>query len=411
MLKSLTFITVYYALPLLLIGGGLYGVSHLGGTPAPTAAAAQQQADTPAANADPSGAKIVSDHRVKDLWQTVVPKLDSVQSLETKQDKLPDNAWIGPDKASNQQDINSLLDEVIMTLGGPTGQDYRSRIRQLQDAIRIARNAIDQAQEKRLFAPSQGLWETTVSDYDAAIQRQQDLIQRYQQRIDAIKRQFAADLRGAGIAISDSQLDFLLSTVTGDEYLGLGIAFDNVKAIIVQLEQLLVDSGESIDSARRYYGLYVLLLKTLDRMHQQMLETVAGNINKINDIIERTGALQAQSKALRQSDQRHEKALTANLEAQQITLNSARLYRDYLQHQANAVSASRAQLTHDLQVAQNTYETVKVSGELVELMKTGQQMLDSLFQRELPTQFIFQNLEMKREFEKLTTRLQEDEKL
>ncbi len=59
-------------------------------------------------------------------------------------------------------------------------------------------------------------------------------------------------------------------------------------------------------------------------------------------------------------------------------------------------------------VATNTYETVKVSGELVDLMQSSQRLLDNLRSLEVPPLRTFENLEMKREFDRLTLRLQRE---
>ena len=56
-------------------------------------------------------------------------------------------------------------------------------------------------------------------------------------------------------------------------------------------------------------------------------------------------------------------------------------------------------------MALNTYETVKVSGDLVALMKDSRRLLDTLFSLQVPRLRAFENLEMKREFERLTRTL------
>jgi hypothetical protein len=97
--------------------------------------------------------------------------------------------------------------------------------------------------------------------------------------------------------------------------------------------------------------------------------------------------------------------LTANLKAQELTLQAAAFYRDYLITQSRQLQEARQHLAQDIAVAQNTYETVKVSGELVALMRNSQQLLNDLLNRQVPPLRPFENLEMKREFEKLTAQL------
>jgi hypothetical protein len=97
--------------------------------------------------------------------------------------------------------------------------------------------------------------------------------------------------------------------------------------------------------------------------------------------------------------------LKANLEAQRLTIEAASVYRQYLKQQAAQVRNARKLLEEDIATAWNTYETVRVSGELVDLVKSSQQLLDGLLQRQVPTLQPFRNLEMQREFAKLTKQL------
>lgn len=343
------------------------------------------------------------------LWESLSPQLEQALTLEERHDSLPDNAWFGPDKSSNRTDINELLDQAVALLGSADSQRYRARIRELEDAIRDAHERIARYRQQQVSAPEQALWRETRSDLDRAIAETEAQIARQQAEIAGLKEQFADALRDNGLELNAEQVDFLLSTVIGDELIDLGIGFDNVKLMIHQLEDLLVASGESLDAARRYYGMYAVLLEVLALMHEQVLDAVARYQARIDAIDERTRSLLAESRQLARGSERHQALLAANVEAQQLTLQSARLYRDYLRDQAADVQRSHEQLLHDLAVARNTYETVRVSGELVRMMRAGQQLLDTLFTRQAPTLFTFRNLELKREFERLTLRLRRED--
>jgi hypothetical protein len=97
--------------------------------------------------------------------------------------------------------------------------------------------------------------------------------------------------------------------------------------------------------------------------------------------------------------------LQANLEAQALTLDAAKRYADYLQDQRRQVAASAERLSRDLAVAENTYATVQVSGDLLALMRDSQRMMTTLFKLQLPRLRTFENLAMKREFARLTQQL------
>jgi hypothetical protein len=196
--------------------------------------------------------------------------------------------------------------------------------------------------------------------------------------------------------------------VFGDDVIQIGIAFDNVKTVTGQLERLMTDSQEDVMAARKYYGMYTVLLRILDRMHQRLVEDIDRRyLPEIAQIVDRTKVLLAGTQVLRERQLAASQALASNLDAQKLTLEAATRYQQYLLAQRADVVAARERLADNLQVALNTYETVKVSGDLVNLMRSGQKLLDALASLQVPALRSFENLEMKREFERLTLKLRQ----
>ena len=221
-----------------------------------------------------------------------------------------------------------------------------------------------------------------------------------------MKGEFAAAVRSLVVELTDAQVELLLSTVVGDNMVDLGVLFDNVKSVTAQLEQLVSQSGEDLASARRYYGMYVILLRALHRMHVQ-IEASIGELYlpQIDDIIARTQSLMAETRRLQKESPAKLELLGANLEAQQLTLEAGAVYRQYLIDQAEQVRKARAELDKDIAAAWNTFETVRVSGELVGLVRSSQRLLEGLMSRQVPVLRPFENLELRREMEKLTEQL------
>jgi DNA repair exonuclease SbcCD ATPase subunit len=340
------------------------------------------------------------------VWTNVVPKLEETVALEDVQRDLPEKAWFRRDQADVQADIDDLLDASVAILSASPVQQYREQIRALETSIRDARAAIDQYRKARVAAPEKSLVERTIADYDRLIGERERAIARAQSELRAIKQRFAAELRGMGLELSDEQLEFLLSTVVGDNIVDLGIVFDNVKAITAQLEALMRETGEDLDSARRYYGMYLVLLRALNRMHLDVEQAIDERyVPQINDIAERARALSAETRELKRRHPEKAEILDANLAAQQLTVEAAEVYRRYLKEQGGQVAQARAALQEDIATAWNTYETVRVSGELVDLVQSSQKLLDGLLRRQVPALRPFQNLEMQRELSKLTEQL------
>ncbi len=340
------------------------------------------------------------------LWRDTIPKLDQSLELHEMRRDLPQRAWFQRDQRDVERTIQSLLDDTVAALMVSPVQQHRDQIAQLEQAIERSRNEITEYRRERVSAPSQSMVKRTVADYDRLIEDRRRQIREHEQQLALIKRQFAGELRQMGLELSDEQVEFLLATVVGDNMIDLGIVFDNVKAITAQLEQLVEDSGEDLASARRYYGLYVILLRALKQMHldvEQTIDTVY--IPQINAIADHAHSLKQQTQQLKKSQPHQTQVLATNLQAQQLTIEAATTYRNYLEQQAQQVRLARQSLQQDLEVAWNTYETVRVSGELVALVKSSQNLLNGLLDRQIPTLRPFQNLEMQREFAKLTDQL------
>ncbi|MGB5832661.1 MAG: hypothetical protein WBG92_11805 [Thiohalocapsa sp.] len=340
------------------------------------------------------------------VWTNLVPMLEDTISLEEAQRELPETAWFRRDKTDAEVEINQLLDESVAILSISPVQRYRDEIQVLDQRIEAAHADLDKYRKERVAAPSKSLTARTVADYDRLIDERKQDIRRYRAALADIKTQFADELRAMGLELQDDQVDFLLSTVVGDNIVDLRIVFDNVKSITTQLEQLVRDSEEDLQSARRYYGMYVVLLRALNRMHLDVEQAIEQRyIPQINDIAQRANVLSAETLALARQHPEKAGVLKANLEAQRLTIDASGVYRDYLKQQLKQVRNARASLEEDIATAWNTYETVRVSGELVGLVKSSQQLLDGLLSRQVPTLRPFQNLEMQREFSKLTEQL------
>ncbi|WPL17918.1 hypothetical protein Thiowin_02961 [Thiorhodovibrio winogradskyi] len=345
-----------------------------------------------------------------ELWSDVLPPIEDTLSLQDAQRDLPERAWFARDQRDVEKDINALLDQAVAALSLSPLQDERAEIAGIRASTEKSREKIAEYRRDRVAAPTQSLVKRTREDYDQLIASEQQSIEDSQARLGQIQRDFGARLREIGLELTDEQVEFLLATVVGDTMIDLGIVFDNVKIITVELERLVRESGEDLASARRYYGLYVVLLRALKQMHlevEQRIETEY--IPQIDQIRQRAQALSTDTRELLRAQPERAPVLQANLDAQQMTSNAAGRYRDYLAEQARQVRRAREALEQDIRTAWNTYETVRVSGELVALVQSSQQLLDGLLERQVPPLRPFENLEMKREFEKLTDQLRASE--
>ena len=337
------------------------------------------------------------------LWRELVTPIDEVIALQEREADLPASSWFGEDRVSNAAEIERLLDDIAQILIGDHA--LRNGIRELDRAMVENRNAITELKRRRLTAPSDSLWRKTVADIADEIADREALLAEQQRAMTGLQAKTAAILREKGLDIDADGLEFLLATIVGDQVLDMTLAFEQVRELTGQLEALMVESREDLVTARRYYGMYTVLLRTLDYLHGDLLTRMAEVYRpSIDDIRERALALQKETRSLNKRGP--SPILEANLAAQQLTVEAAGRYAEYLAGQQAQVAESRERLARNLAIARNTYETVKMSGDLVALMQDSRHLLDTLFQLQIPPLRAFENLEMKREFERLTDALQ-----
>lgn len=342
------------------------------------------------------------------LWQDLMPRLDEILALQDRQRELPESAWFGEDQDSNASRINALLDEAAGILVGNNA--LRVQVRHLAQVMSDNRRAITDLKRRRMAAPSDSLWRKTVQDIEDEIAERERVLTEQQKELERVRRMTATELRDMGLDIDAEGLEFLLSTVVGDDVLDMTLAFEQVRRLTEQLEALTSGGREDLPTARRYYGMYTVLLEILDHMNATMIDSIEQNyLPRIAAIGERARELRQQTRELQAYAP--SAVLQANLEAQQLTIDAAGSYADYLERQRQQLLTSRQRLSLDLAVARNTYETVKMSGDLVALMEDSQLLLDSLFRLQVPPLRAFENAEMKREFQRLTSTLREDKEV
>jgi ElaB/YqjD/DUF883 family membrane-anchored ribosome-binding protein len=348
---------------------------------------------------------------VAQIWQQVIPKVEEVLALEVENESLPESAWFGRDRQDNNSKINELLDEAVAILSKSDSMSTRDHIRALEKKIRALKQKIAQDHQAKMSAPIESKWETTVSDYENQIKQNQNLIKQYQDEIGQLKTQFAQQLSASGLYITRDQLEVLLSSVVGDDIIQSTVVYENIKQISQQLMTLTINSGEDLDISQRYYGMYMVLLKIVLHLQENIVYKIDNQyLPKIVHIMEEVQTLTATTQNLlrNEQDETRRRHLSANEQAQKLTLKTAELYQQHLIGQRSKVLIAVQKTMTDLQIAENTYKTVRVSGELVNLLRTSQKTFDLLLNLQIPDLLVFENLQMKQEFAILTQKISQE---
>ena len=345
----------------------------------------------------------------KVIWEKVLPEVDQIRTMQARPYTLPRRALFGESRASNREKINRLMDEVLEVLSLSSSVTIREDLSEIERANRADREEMQLLKERRVVAPQDAVWEDTVEEINDRIKRLEERIEARHEEADDLRKSLAESLRATGLELSEAQLDFLLGTVIGDRVFDIAVVFHNVRLLSGQLEALTEESLEDLNSTRRYYGMYTVLLEVLLHLYEESISQIDGDyLPEIERIQARTRSLIRDTRELLgRSPEEHHPALQANLSAQDDTARAAELYGSYLVDQRKGLREASEKLMADLKVAENTLSTVELSADLLSVMRSSEDLFRILFTLQIPELRPFENLELQREFSRLTEQLRQ----
>jgi uncharacterized protein YukE len=343
-------------------------------------------------------------------------KLDA-ESLADKTRIIQPKTWFGQSKASYQQEIDQIIDAVLRVLEASGAAECRDEIKKLQQAVkeshqRIAghREQLVSARPRASLSFPESVWAKSVEDLKKSITAEERKIDDLRQQIGQLKERFRSQLQQIGIEVFDDEIDYLLMPVTQDDFVSMAAVVANIAALTAQLEHLVGETRELPAHSRRYYGMYLLLVYSIDRVQTRFIQ----EIDHVH--LPKLGAFEQEARQ-NIADAKNQIAgggpkeqLKANVEAAELTIEACRSLASVLRDQKNAIACENRQTQLMLDAAVNTYKTIRLSMNVAELMSDCREAFGALRQLRLPRLRTFQNLQLKGELQRLTERMREGEK-
>ncbi len=394
----------------------------------PSASAAPPAAPPPPAAAAPAApAEAAKDPRDGDpafeQAQRLMKAIDAVlqDTARNRGDlrKLPskDTFIIPPlwteTKEDREKKVRDLLDAALGIVTDVPVVDVQKKIETLRKNIHELDDRIVKLREKQLTAPKDGMLPGYVTDtVDSLTKDIEDTKKRIESNKDEIanaKADVHVALSKSGVHLAAEQVDLLLDGVLSGDLVRLVAVFNSAKAIDGQLAKLMTQSGENIGAARKYFAMHAALFAMLVQAQDGLIGKIDKQfLPKLEAITKDIAAARTKTNELLKAENRPDqrRALEANRESQKLAEDAAKGYRRYLLQQREQVAKARSRATHDLRIADNTYETVEASFQLRALMKDSSTSFEAIQKLEAPTfEQIFRNEELRREFENLTRKL------
>ena len=344
-------------------------------------------------------------------WGRLTDCLTEALTLRDQQEGLPASSWFGRDKASNAKKINALLDQALEVLVQGRAADMRREAAKLRTEIPKLRLEADALRNQRITAPKTSTlpWKMTQAKADQRLAELKQEIREKETALNALNESLAGALRELGLNLDQAQLDVLLSSVTGDDLLQNTVVFANVKTVVARLEALARNDQNDLEINRRYTGLYLVLNDLLIHTQEELVGKIDGEYKpRLNEIIRDAETLQNEARARsRQKDYSEEqrRSFALNAESNAMTIRVGRLYIELLDSQRKGLMDSLKDLRRNRDLAENTYRTVRSSGDLRALIHSGLSLFDSIQALSMPQLRPFESEAMRREFEEINKRL------
>lgn len=349
---------------------------------------------------------------IDDILKDAADERGQAQKLPARDEFILTPLWTET-REDREKRVRNLLDSALGIVTDVPVVDMQKKIEGFRSNIRDIEANIAAMKEKQLTAPKDGMLPgmltDTVDSLGTDIKDAEKRIDRNKDEIAKTKAEISAALAGSGVELSPAQIDLLLDSVLASDLVRLVATFSAAKVIDAQLGKLLTAAGDNMEAARKYFAMHAALFAMLVHAQDQTIEKIDTNyMPKLDAILKDLMATQSKTNRLLKAENRPDqrRALEANRDAQKVALEAARGYRRYLQDQREQIARARTRATHDLRIADNTYETVEASFQLKNLMRDSAGSFEAIQKLEAPTfDQIFKNEELRREFENLTRKL------
>ncbi len=338
---------------------------------------------------------------VSKKWGKLCKTMERVSSLRDELPSLPESAWFRRDQKSQAKEIDDLLDDVRNLLLSESSKDMLEQVVRLDEKLERVKSELAEANEKLVLSLDD---KDKCKDKIATLTRQCDELRQRQLQF---KRKILDELRSCGITVSETALEPFFSSATCNSIIDNAVVAKNMVAVVKNLEELM--QGGDVGKARRYYGMYVVLVKLQIRCHRSFVnECDTAWIPKVDGLIqkiERDYGVADKGAADAKYTISQRKIYESNRRMNEKALRATRIYRESLERQRDAVAAKMRDAERMYEVALNTYETIGNAVALLETLRYGAEAFEAVMELDFPDLTAFNDAELVAEFQGITDRI------
>lgn len=355
--------------------------------------------------ARPTG-RAAAEANVSDNWNAILRAGEKAVALEQELPTLPRYAIFSTTQGDQRRKIADCVERARELLLSTDARQMLEGLRRAEARADAARKALAEAREERVVRPDR------AEKAERAVAAAGEKLAAAEAECSRLRTAVAAELAEYGLPVGSEAAELFLSQVNAETLIDGTIVAANVSVAAEHLRAMMSESGD-VGSAKRYFGMLLVLLDVQAECFETYLE------KNDKEWMPGIDAISADARAMLDESLHHassgefdsaQRAVFArNAEINRRTLAAASEYREALAAQAETVRGKLASARRVREVARNSYETVKLAGDFLALVRANQADFDALVSMGVPDVVEYDDAGLRQEFLQIS-RLLKDRK-
>ncbi len=349
------------------------------------------------------------------FWKAVSPKLsEGVSYMQEHQEEglNPDRTFLEVITFRDAQ-IQRIVDDCLKEFLHSDVLNLIDQVQKIQDKNVARREQINAWKLAMISAPSSSLMplKMTRAALQRRIDREKKAVEADNTKVDALIEETLAKLAQDGIEMTREQIDGLLYTAEGVQLAEVMAVAENIKAIEARLAQMLEEPDAGPEQVKSYTGFLMMSYRVYIAAIARAMDVIEDEyLFRISDIINEAHEEMLAADRIQQMSPERSAVAINNIDLNAKTIELAELYAEHLKTRRERLKELAEDMKLNFELSRNTFRTVQVGAELIDVIKTGEKDLLSIFSFEPPKLEAFYDKELRREFDALTKKLKSGEK-
>ncbi|MBO4620288.1 MAG: hypothetical protein J5654_09275 [Victivallales bacterium] len=293
----------------------------------------------------------------------------------------------GEDKSLFHRRSKGLLRDAFEVVASDTGLKAYDEIRALQAEQTKLSDEANDLKANRWGYPdsSKNPFAMTRDKCDKRLKEIDERNMQINARINAQTGVLLNDLNRYGKIIDRKYLDYLLVSAEGEDVFQLLNTATLLKQVQYAIRRQMEEGGGNAAQVEHYVGLYLVILKGWEQAHQVGLENIEKKfLPKLAEIQKEAEQNTRDTRELLKTHADEASHLEANLRISQNTIEVSKAYNEILVRKQQDLKESLGRLKSKIEVAQNTYRTVKTASGLLKLINDSSQEYEAILNFDPP---------------------------